>query len=730
MSDASIVAVGAMLAQIWDGYEHPVSYFSKALTEAQQKWHPFELETYGCLMALRAFRHYIAACQFVIVTDCRALAHFNTTREVSAKIVRWLAEISQYGAEFIHRKGELNVIPDLQSRDCGYTNHLSMKEMRHHMKHGAHSTPLKLHSQIEGVGRPWNKSTDQKRDNKKIIRKIKLMTNNISMSKVAEEQRSNRFCRQIVDFYTKGKLPEDKKGEMAFLQKIQEFTVRNGVVYKTPSPSECHPPLPYVSDTDTRKYLLTKYHDDAEAAHPGEHKMRMRILKSFWWPTLAVDIKEYCNNCKSCHKAKVQIKAKPPLQPIKHEGAWEFVSMDHMGKLPRTSRGYTHALVIIDRFTRWVEIVPIKGDKEDKGLSSTNTLRKFRKRVVDRHGLPKKVLTDGSKSFQGKLEEYLKENKVKIKVGDAYKHDTNGMAERMIRTIKEKLRHYVNQGLNDWDKYLSIIQSSINSHEAWGPKASPFFLNHGRERRTEAQGQLLTGLKTTPPTDQHIEWAYQKEAEQQLQLEEAHQENVKSQERMKNKRGQTPWIPQKDDLVMVSRPPETVNSTLEPLTDGPFKVIEKDKHGNCTLGAVGSDAHKLQTVSMKRLSKFRGTLPDGRGVIPSESIDLKALIELKKQKVTKIVTELQQHLKTGCTVTPQQMKGLKIEVKWNQPGALGWWSGTVVDYNPVNHTFLVKYDVPSADQEDTYPERLLHPTMPEWRILTQRGIHPQKGGVV
>jgi hypothetical protein len=76
------------------------------------------------------------------------------------------------------------------------------------------------------------------------------------------------------------------------------------------------------------------------------------------------------------------------------------------------------------------------------------------------------------------------------------------------------------------------------------------------------------------------------------------------------------------------------------------------------------------------------------------------------------------------------MKGLKIEVKWNQPGALGWWSGTVVDYNPVNHTFLVKYDVPSADQEDTYPERLLHPTMPEWRILTQRGIHPQKGGVV
>ena len=93
-TDASKVAIGAMLAQIWDNYAHPITYFSKALQAAQRNWHPYEQETYAVLMALRAFRHYIAACTFTIVTDCRALACFNSTREVSSKIVRWMMELS------------------------------------------------------------------------------------------------------------------------------------------------------------------------------------------------------------------------------------------------------------------------------------------------------------------------------------------------------------------------------------------------------------------------------------------------------------------------------------------------------------------------------------------------------------------------------------------------------------------------------------------------------------
>jgi hypothetical protein len=70
---------------------------------------------------------------------------------------------------------------------------------------------------------------------------------------------------------------------------------------------------------------------------------------------------------------------------------------------------------------------------------------------------------------------------------------------------------------------------------------------------------------------------------------EAAQENLKSQEVMK-KKGKSTWLPKVGDYVMMNRPPELVSSKLEPLSDGPFKVLEVDKHGNCKVGLASDSA--------------------------------------------------------------------------------------------------------------------------------------------
>jgi len=718
MSDASNVAVGAMLAQIWDGYEHPVSYYSKALNERQRNWHPFELETYACLLALRAFRHYITAAEFIIVTDCKALTHFNSTREVSPKIVRWLQEISQYGAKFIHRKGEHNVIPDWQSRDCSYLNELEFEEMKELMAKGVHSTPLTLYSQRERVEDV--DFHDYEKGTAKVIKHIKSTINKINMSKVAEEQRSNTFCQQVVEFFTSGKVPPTKEGQIEFMKKVNGYTVRGGLVYKIPSPGERHPPLPYVAGIETRQFIMKSYHDKAEAAHPGEHKMRKRILQAFWWPTLTQDVKEFCKNCVECPRVKPQVTAKAELQPIKHKGAWEFVSLDHLGKLPKTKTGHTHVLVMIDRFTRWVELIAIRGSKKDGGLSAETTLKKLKKRVIDRYGMPVKILTDGSTSFKGVFEEYAKENKVKLRTGKAYKHDTNGMAERIIRTVEEKLRLYVNEGKKNWNELLSIVQAALNSHEAWGPKASPFFLNHGFERNTGTQNQLLKGPIELPASEEFEEMGLEREAEHELIMEEATRENHKSQEEMKRKKGKSAWLPKIGDHVMVNRPSELKSSKLEPLSDGPFEVLKVDKHGNCTVGSNDEKTSEPRVVPASRLSKFRGEMPKEKKFLASENIDLRPLLKLKDEKITEVLEDLEGYFGKTKSIAPKDMIGLEIDVYWNQPGAKGWWSGTIVDYDSVKGSFLVKYDSTSKDGEDTYYEKLLSSAMPRWRLFSER----------
>jgi hypothetical protein len=426
-------------------------------------------------------------------------------------------------------------------------------------------------------------------------------------------------------------------------------------------------------------------------------------------------VKQFCDQCVDCHRVKPQIKAKRAIQPISHRGSWAFVSMDHIGKLPKTSRGYTHVLVIIDRFTRWVELIPIRGDKSEGGLKSENTLAKFKKRIVDRHGMPRKILTDGSTSFQKEVKAYAKENNIKFRNGEAYKHDTNGMAERVVRTIREKLRLYVQGDKKNWDRFLSEIQASLNSHEAWGPKASPFFLNYGFERNNGVANMLLEAPEI-PASEEYMELGAEREADHEIIMEKATAANQETQEVMSKRRGESSWLPKVGDLVMVSRPPETISSKLEPLSYGPYKVMGVDKYGNCTVGSMNGEAHEPQVVSTGRLSKFRGKEGDEVALLPSEAVDLDLLMTTRERKIKKVVRSLRLHFEVDRWLQPERLVGLEIDIYWTQPGAKGWWAGKVVRYDPIGKSFDVKYDAPSADGVDIYPERLLSAAMPRWKI--------------
>jgi hypothetical protein len=54
------------------------------------------------------------------------------------------------------------------------------------------------------------------------------------------------------------------------------------MVFKVPDQGDCHPPLPYICNTNTRKLILKSFHDKPDAAYPGELRMRLKILKNFW----------------------------------------------------------------------------------------------------------------------------------------------------------------------------------------------------------------------------------------------------------------------------------------------------------------------------------------------------------------------------------------------------------------------------------------------------------------
>ena len=84
--DASMYSTGAVLAQDYDGFEHPVHYISKTITKAQQHKHSYFNKTLALHNALKSFNHYLQGVTFYVCSDCCALTHWNTTKKILDKV--------------------------------------------------------------------------------------------------------------------------------------------------------------------------------------------------------------------------------------------------------------------------------------------------------------------------------------------------------------------------------------------------------------------------------------------------------------------------------------------------------------------------------------------------------------------------------------------------------------------------------------------------------------------
>jgi len=724
VSDASKVAIGGMLAQVWDGYEHPVAFFSKALRPEQRNWHPYEQETYACVQALRHFHHYVAySKESIFVTDCRALAHFNTTRDIPDKVKRWLSELSQNNMPFAHRKGERNVVCDMESRDERF------EEMAKEMGSGMHESPLKLQESVRGVGKIGHITA--------ISENTSEHKGQVMVNRVAEAQKEDRFCRGVVNFWSTGKLPNSDVGQVEYLKRIHGFRASDGMIFRMPEPGERYPPRPYVPNKELREEIINSYHKDPQFAHPGAARMKARLAYDFWWPDMGAEVERYVSNCQGCSANKSHKTVRPPLQPIERMAAWKFISIDHVGPLPRTKRGYTHVMVIMDRHTRWTELVAVKGDKKGRGMTSQATLQKYRKRVENRHGQPEVVLTDGGSAFKGDFTNYLEANQVKHKVAKAYHHNTNGMAERKIRSLEESLRHYVNEGADDWDTILGEMQCSLNTLESAGPRSSPFFLNRGREHVARERRRIL-GAESMVVEDEEERTALQEEGAQVEEEviranEKADVANEKAQEKMKEahdrRRGADPAkLVKEGDWVMVKLVDEKKGGALEPRNEGPYQVIGLDAYGNCTVQGVGRGLKK--TFPMDVLSMFRGETPKRKEFPRSQFINLTAL---RKAARGKVVTKISRVIKSmmavmDCTdvVDPGDMMGRRVRVTRNLKFAKGDYDGEIVDYDPNSKLFSIKYDEPDKNGVDVFDETLLTLRCPPWIMLKAKQVEVEK----
>jgi len=87
-TDASDVAVGAILSTTVDGVERPIAFFSRVMNSSQRNYCPTRRELLAVIASLQHFRHYLVGATVVLRTDHYSLKWLRTFKRPEGILAR------------------------------------------------------------------------------------------------------------------------------------------------------------------------------------------------------------------------------------------------------------------------------------------------------------------------------------------------------------------------------------------------------------------------------------------------------------------------------------------------------------------------------------------------------------------------------------------------------------------------------------------------------------------
>ena len=188
-----------------------------------------------------------------------------------------------------------------------------------------------------------------------------------------------------------------------------------------------------------------------------------------WWPGLDEDLEEVCRSCQMCLELR-KMPGKSELHPWEWpKKPWHRLHIDYAGPMD----GH-YFLVIIDAHSKWCDIYRTSGPTAKATIRCLISC--FRN-----YGLPVSIVSDNGPCFvSSEFKEFLDFCGVQHVFTATYKPSTNGLAERLVQTLKRFLKQSKEPVELALDRFLYHYRST--PHTTTG--ISPAELMFGRKMRT------------------------------------------------------------------------------------------------------------------------------------------------------------------------------------------------------------------------------------------------------
>ena len=209
-----------------------------------------------------------------------------------------------------------------------------------------------------------------------------------------------------------------------------------------------------------KETVLKEAYGGCFAGHFAE-KRTFELLKwRYRWRIMRADVRKHCCSCITCASRDGPGRPlRPNLQPIPVGGPFNRIGVDVL-QLPPTYNGNHYAIVFSYYLAKWPEVF-LSPDQKAEMIA-----RLLVEQIVPRHGVPEQLLSDRGQNFPSELMlEVCKLLGTKKINTTGYHSQTDGLVERLNRTLITMLSKYVEKHGRDWDERLPYVLclSSVNS---------------------------------------------------------------------------------------------------------------------------------------------------------------------------------------------------------------------------------------------------------------------------
>lgn len=529
-SDASKVAIAAILSNKIDGEERPIQYFSKTLNSAQRNYSTIELELFAIIASIRHWSCYLHN-KFYVVSDHKPIEYLFNSKNNSSRIHRWRLELLEFQFEVAYRKGKLNVCADALSRIeiendpeieeelksiFMVTTRAKVKENEMKSSESTKQTKIPIKKRIElfFIEEKNNLMIESSnydhiffcidQENCKIHKQLqyrlkkKINVNDLKFGELLSIDNN----KSIIKVSKVIKIDTDRENTESGLKVIHAITTQRQyehiAINIDPIDTRSHFEFKYIlkklftnsnisitiylnriieiTEVEEINSILFNFHNTKLGGHASYEKMIKSIRRFYKWHNMNSDVKNYIKKCEICQKNKISRHTHQPLVissiPL---SCFATLFIDHVGPInPVNQHGNPYILTCICDLSKFAITMPVPD------TSAETTARNLVEKVFLTFGFPEKLVSDNFSSFTSEtLKEICKILKIKQIFSSPY-HPQSNVVERYHRTLGNYLRAFVSNDPVNWQEALPYATSSYNQMIHSSTNYTPFELVFGR----------------------------------------------------------------------------------------------------------------------------------------------------------------------------------------------------------------------------------------------------------